>query len=124
MDHADESLEEQLRVLRRQYLEQSSQRVEELQRLRGRVGSGERAALAELRQALHKLAGSGGSYGFPVVSARSREGERLAQGLEAAGAAVGERELAALDACIRDIAEAFRGARESPGTGPGGSSPR
>ncbi len=111
--HADESLELQLRVLRREYLADSSQRVEELRRILARLAAGERAALAELRQAFHRLAGSGGSYGFPQVSACSREGEHIAQALEASSAAPAAAQLGSLDACIRAVAEAFGEARQS-----------
>jgi hypothetical protein len=100
-------LAQQLRTLRREYLADSTQRVEELREIRSRLARGERDALAKFRQAFHRLAGSGGSYGFPLVSTRSREGERLAQRLEATGAAVASADLAAFDACIDGVAAAF-----------------
>ncbi len=110
---ADDPLEQQLRALRREYLAESSLRVDELRRIQARLAAGEPAALGELRQAFHRLAGSGGSYGFPRVSACSREGEHLAQGLEATGALPEATQLGSLDACVRAVADAFREARES-----------
>lgn len=104
---ADDPLTQQLRALRREYLADSTQRVEELRQIRGRLSRGERGALTEFRQAFHRLAGSGGSYGFPLVSTRSREGERLAQRLEASDTPIAPDDLAALDACITGVAQAF-----------------
>lgn len=103
----DHHLAQQLRALRREYLADSRQRVDELRRLLTRVSAGERAALPDLRQAFHRLAGSGGSYGFPAVSARSRDGERLAAGLSGADAAFQPADLESLRDCIEDIAAAF-----------------
>lgn len=109
-------LAQQLRRLRREYLADSAQRVEELRGIRSRLARGDRDSLAEFRQAFHRLAGSGGSYGFPLVSARSREGERLAQRLEATGAPVASADLAAFDYCIDGVAGAFAEALQTPDT--------
>ena len=108
---SDDKLAEQLRQLRHEYLADSAQRVEELRRLCARLGSGERAAVPELRQAFHRLAGSGGSYGFPLVSTRSREGEQLAVRLDAAGGAVAPADLEALRNSVDAVAHAFAEAR-------------
>lgn len=110
---SDDPLAQQLRALRREYLSASGQRVEELRRIRGRLAAGERGALGEFRQAFHRLAGSGGSYGFPLVSARSREGERLAQRLDATGSPAAHDDLAAFDACIDGVAAAFAEAQQT-----------
>ena len=103
----DDALAAQLKALRHEYLTDSTRRVEELRRLLERLTAGERAALAELRQALHRLAGSGGSYGFPMVSSRSRDGEQLAVKLSAGDAALDPASLASLGACVEDVARAF-----------------
>jgi hypothetical protein len=103
----DDALAEQLRLLRREYLADSAQRVDELRRLYARLAGGEHAAAPELRQALHRLAGSGGSYGFPLVSTRSREGEHLASRLAAADTAIQPADLEALRASIEAVASAF-----------------
>jgi len=104
---SDDRLAQQLRALRREYLVDSTQRVDELRRLHARLAAGERAALPELRQAFHRLAGSGGSYGFPSVSTRSREGERLASRLAGADTAVAPEDLEALRASVDGVAHAF-----------------
>jgi chemotaxis protein histidine kinase CheA len=103
----DDLLAQQLRALRREYLADSTQRVDELRRLFARLSSGERAVLPELRQAFHRLAGSGGSYGFPVVSTQSREGERLVSRLVATDAAIAPADLESLRACVDGVAHAF-----------------
>lgn len=103
----DDHLAQQLRALRREYLADSTQRVEELRRLFGRVSAGERAALPDLQQAFHRLAGSGGSYGFPAVSARSRDGERLASALSGAGSPIQPADLESLRDCVEGVAGAF-----------------
>jgi HPt (histidine-containing phosphotransfer) domain-containing protein len=110
---ANDRLAEQLRELRREYLADSEQRIQELRGLLGRITASDLRALPELRQAFHRLAGSGGSYGFPAVSARSREGEQLARRLEGTGAAVAPADLKSLDACVEAVAEAFADARKA-----------
>ena len=103
----DDRLAQQLRALRREYLADSTQRVDELRRLYVRLAAGDRAALPELRQGFHRLAGSGGSYGFPSVSTRSREGERLASRLAAVDAPIAPIDLESLRASVEGIALAF-----------------
>lgn len=115
---ANDPLEQQLRELRREYLADSALRVGELQGIRARLAAGERAALAELRQGFHRLAGSGGSYGFPQVSSSAREGEQLAQGLLAGDRAPAAADLAALDGCIERIRIAFDEAKRRFERGP------
>jgi len=117
---ADDTLARQLRALRREYLSDSAQRVGELRGLLARLANGERAVLRELSQAFHKLAGSGGSYGFPLVSTRSREGEQLANRLAAGAAPIADADQASLRSCVDAIALAFTEAlsaldRESSG---------
>ena len=103
----DDLLAQQLRALRREYLADSTQRVDELRHLYVRLAAGDRAALPELRQGFHRLAGSGGSYGFPSVSTRSREGERLASRLATVDAAITPADLESLRAAVDGIALAF-----------------
>jgi hypothetical protein len=107
----DDPFAQQLRALRLEYLTSSLQRVDELRQVRARLEEGEVAALKDLRQAFHRLAGSGGSYGFPLVSSSSREGEQLASALIGDGRLPEAADLSALDACISRIAEAFDQAR-------------
>jgi len=109
----DDVLAQQLRQLRREYLADSVKRVAELRALQAELARNQRAALGSLRQAFHRLAGSGGSYGFPLVSARSREGEGLAQRLETAGNPLVPADLAAIEACIAAVDGAFAEARST-----------
>lgn len=114
---ADDLLAEQLRKLRREYLADSVTRVEELRQLRAQLAQGDLAALVGLRRAFHRLAGSGGSYGFPAVSSKSRDGERVIQRLESAGIPVNPGDISALDQCVEDVANAFADARNAPDVG-------
>ena len=110
---ADDLLAQQLRQLRREYLGDSVKRVAELKTLLAGLEGDPRAALGALRQAFHRLAGSGGSYGFPLVSARSREGEGLAQRLESAGNPLAPADIAGIADCIAAIDRAFAEARSA-----------
>ena len=68
--------EEQLfRKLRLDYLEESGERVGELLADLERLTDGAADAAEALKSKLHRLAGSGGSYGLPEVSAIAREAE-------------------------------------------------
>jgi HPt (histidine-containing phosphotransfer) domain-containing protein len=118
----DDALAQQLGQLRREYLRDSHQRVEELLQLRAGLAGAQSTALADLRQAFHRLAGSGGSYGFPEVSARSREGEQLMVQLQAAGRELGPLDVAAVDRCIGGVADAFAAATRSFNQGGGAGS--
>lgn len=75
-----DSMEEKLAQLRAQYALKIVQRVDELQALvQGLDGAEEtmRAdGLKQLRDAAHKLAGSGATFGFPDVTAFAREMEQ------------------------------------------------
>jgi diguanylate cyclase (GGDEF)-like protein len=68
-------LAEAMATLRREYLVESPARMLELRKDYAAILAGERDAAASLKGRFHKLAGSGGSYGFPAVSALGRKGE-------------------------------------------------
>ena len=104
---SDDLLAQQLRQLRREYLHDSSARVEELRQLRARLSREGAAALPDLRQAFHRLAGSGGSYGFPEVSSRSRDGEHLVLRFLSSGTIPEPADVALLDQAIEGVAAAF-----------------
>lgn len=104
-------LAEALKGLRREYLAEAPARVAELRSLLGPVLAGDRVALDGLRRALHKLAGSGGSYGFAGVSAASRAGEQVARRLLETGAAVGAADGAALREAVECVDREFAQAR-------------
>lgn len=94
---------EALRELRREYLAESQSRVEELLRGLEALAAGEDGAETALTMLFHRLAGSGGAYGFPQVSATARELERLLRSEPHwTSARLGE-----VRAGIQDIADAF-----------------
>jgi diguanylate cyclase (GGDEF)-like protein len=62
--------------LRRQYLLAMPDRLEELRADVAALRGGGKDASLSLRSRLHRLAGSGGSYGFSELSALAREAER------------------------------------------------
>ena len=107
-----------LKGLRRDYLRESAARVAELRAHLDAVERGQEGALDALRRALHKLAGSGGSYGFDVVSKSSRDGEQVARRLVEAAAAPTLEDLTALRDAVTRVDAAFARARAdeaSPG---------
>lgn len=108
---ADDLLARQLQQLRGEYLADADKRLAELREIRAQLRTDALEALGRLRQAFHRLAGSGGSYGFPDISANSREGEHVAQRLQAAGASSSAADLDAIDACIAGVDRAFREAK-------------
>ncbi len=62
--------------LRREYLAEAPARLAELRKDLAALRAGEPDAFASLRSRFHRLAGSGGSYGFPSISKTSRELEQ------------------------------------------------
>ncbi len=71
MTGVDEFFEE----LRREYLTEAAARLAELRKDLAALMAGEPDAADSLKIRFHRLAGSGGSYGFPDISAVSREAE-------------------------------------------------
>jgi HPt (histidine-containing phosphotransfer) domain-containing protein len=110
---ADDLLAQQLQQLRREYLLDSAKRLDELRQLATRLAANDRTALAGLHQALHRLAGSGGSYGFPAVTSTSREGERVAKRLQATGTPITPGDIQAMNHCIDGVANAFAEAKKA-----------
>lgn len=119
---AADAFARQFQELRREYLADAPKRVAELHDLSARLARGDVSALADCRQAFHRLAGSGGSYGFPLVSTRSREGEQLVQRLAAAGASPQPADLLAIDASVAGVALAFEEAAAAFGRPEGSQS--
>lgn len=62
--------------LRREYLSEAPARLGELRKDLAAACAGEADAVASLKTRFHRLAGSGGSYGFPAITTASREAER------------------------------------------------
>ncbi len=61
--------------LRQEYLAEAPGRLDELRKDLAAACANEPEALASLRSRFHKLAGSGGSYGFQAITDASRAGE-------------------------------------------------
>ena len=81
-------LEEAMAGLRREYLAEAPARLMELRKDYSAVLAGEPGAAVSLKGRFHKLAGSGGSYGFPDISDLARRAEGwLAEHAEDYGAA-------------------------------------
>ena len=71
-----DQVESVLLGLQREYLAAMPRRVEELRSGMKAIAEGEPDAPQALGRELHRLGGSGGSYGFAELSAIAREGER------------------------------------------------
>jgi HPt (histidine-containing phosphotransfer) domain-containing protein len=97
-------------ALRRDYLAEGPLRVAELRQDLAALRAGEPGAGASLRARFHRLAGSGGSYGFPEISAISREAELTLVAHPAPDASV----IARLEESIARVAAAFGAAAEGP----------
>jgi diguanylate cyclase (GGDEF)-like protein len=67
--------DELLQQLRKEYLAEAPARLDELRKDLAAARAGEPEAAASLRSRFHKLAGSGGSYGFQAITEASRMGE-------------------------------------------------
>ena len=71
-----DEMDELLQGLRREYLTEAPARLGELRKDLAALRAGEPDATASLRGRFHRLAGSGGSYGFTAISSASREAEQ------------------------------------------------
>src|SRR3990170_1482700 len=101
-DEADER-DQVYQQLRREYLVEAPARLGELRKALAAARAGEPDALASLKSSFHKLAGSGGSYGFPAISETSRSGELwLAEHV-----ATTDADFALLGALVGRVAAAF-----------------
>lgn len=109
----DEALAEQLRELRVEYLADGAERLAELRVWCERAARGEAKALEALLHALHRLAGSGGSYGFPEITERSRDAEAFAQRLGRVTRRQRSRAASSLRSSIEAIGGAFDAARRN-----------
>ena len=72
----DEQLDEAMLALQREYLREAPARLAELRKDLAAFRTGEPDALESLRVRFHRLAGSGGSYGFPRVTEIARAMEQ------------------------------------------------
>jgi chemotaxis protein histidine kinase CheA len=103
-----EELEQVLAQLRREYLADSPTRLEELRKEVAAFRAGEPDAINSLIVLFHRLAGSGGSYGFPEISELAQVMERWLKGTPPPGSDQAER----LDRAVDHLASCFDRARE------------
>ena len=107
---------ELLRVLaglRIQYLAEAPTRLADLRSALARVAAGDAPALGELRQLLHRLAGSGGSYGLQDVTEAARAGELALYQIQQRGIPPTDQDVNLLSSLIEGVASAFRDAGAS-----------
>lgn len=112
-----DALNDALSELRREYLFEAPGRLAELRKDVAAYRAGESDAVMSLLRRFHRLAGSGGSYGFPEISTIAREGEQLlsaatpeAAGIHAARLeSLVDRLAASFDAAARDLGLPARG---------------
>jgi diguanylate cyclase (GGDEF)-like protein len=97
-------LNDALAELRREYLLDVPGRLAELRKDVAAFRAGERDAVPSLISRLHRLSGSGGSYGFPDISEIARNGERW---LKTETPVPGDVASARLDDLIDRLASAF-----------------
>ena len=110
MTEEDPALEQALRQLRRDYLAAGPARVAELWSALTGVQNGDADALERLRLLAHRLAGSGGGYGFPSISQAGRHADQLSRELLARASPPDPSALTQLTALVQGIADAFAGA--------------
>jgi chemotaxis protein histidine kinase CheA len=103
-----------LRQLRQQYLDESPHRLAELEAQLALVAGGDSSALVGLADILHRLAGSGGSYGLADVTTAARAGEKFALSLRDASAAPDPGAISRLREHIAAVAAAFEAGRKQP----------
>jgi diguanylate cyclase (GGDEF)-like protein len=107
-----DALNDALSELRREYLFEAPGRLAELRKDVAAYRAGEADAVTSLLRRLHRLAGSGGSYGFPGISALAREGEQL---LSPTVPAPAGHHAARLEALVDRLAGAFDAAARELG---------
>lgn len=110
---SDDELLRTLAALRERYLAEAPERIHALQAVLARIEGGERAALADLRHLLHRLAGSGGAYGLDAVTDTARAGEAAAHTLEQLNAPLTAADMRGLADRVAAVASAFREAGAS-----------
>jgi len=100
---SEDEVDELFQQLRREYLTEGKERLAELRAELSGFQTGDPGALASLKTQFHRLAGSGGSYGFPEISALAKEAELWV----ATGPAADETAVARLQATIGRLEEVF-----------------
>jgi HPt (histidine-containing phosphotransfer) domain-containing protein len=110
---SEDELERLMRELRRQYVAESAPRLRELRDQLERVPGDPVPALEALRRLFHRLAGSGGSYGFPRVTLESRRGEQLAEDLLRSRSSPTPAEITQLRELVDRVEASFEQARQA-----------
>src|SRR5882724_11395096 len=105
-------LDEAILGLQREYLTEFPERLEELRSDIAAFRALRPEAAASLKTHFHRLAGSGGSYGFPEISLVAREMEQWMATKPAPG------EAPRLDAAVDRLAALFRQAQAGLGNAP------
>lgn len=110
-----DALEAALQELRREYLLEAPARLAQLRREIAAFRAGEPDAITALRTHFHRLAGSGGSYGFSEIS-------EIARGMGGwlTASPPPDRAAAELDDAVDRLARAFDRAAETIATPPDG----
>ncbi|MEP6687270.1 MAG: Hpt domain-containing protein, partial [Gemmatimonadales bacterium] len=105
----DDSLDDALRELQHEYLAEFPDRLDELRTEIAGFRALRPEAAAALKMRFHRLAGSGGSYGFPEISIVAREMEQWMATKPAPG------EAPRLDDAVERLATLFRQAQAKLG---------
>ena len=113
-----DSLGDAMLELQREYLAEFPERLEELRTDIAAFRALRPEAAASLKSRFHRLAGSGGSYGFPEISSVAREMEQWMAAKPAPG------ESPRLDEAVARLAMLFRQAQAGLGTHPRASGAR
>ena len=110
-DDAPDPLEAAMLALRAEYLFEAPERVRELSAALGRLRTGDASALKDLQNYFHRLAGSGGSFGFPGVTERGRTAEHMVIRLVGEARTPQHEDFAILEEHVLNVAEAFQAAQ-------------
>jgi hypothetical protein len=103
----DDALERALRELRAEYLAEATQRAAELWSALARVQNGDAGGLDALRMRVHRLAGSGGGYGFAEITRTAQDADAFCREVIARGGAPSAADLARLQQLIQGVAGAL-----------------
>jgi len=107
-DDGPDPLEAAMRALRAEYLYEAPERLRELSAALGRLRVGDTSAFADLERYFHRLAGSGGSYGFPEVTERSRTAEHAVIRLVGETRTLQREDFEIIEKHVLGVAEAFQ----------------
>jgi chemotaxis protein histidine kinase CheA len=105
-----DAVDDAFRALRIEYLATLPGRIQELREDVASLRSGKSEAASSLKVRLHRLAGSGGSYGFLQLSSLAREAERWL-----ADNAADVREAGELELILNRLSEAANKAQREVG---------